>query len=197
MATCFQGATERELQAWLQEQGGVDTTQYGKGQAKTVVELLDEVQNRESVLEIEGGKALRIVNVLSLHILNSRGQVLFEEEQVLPDGRARRRGVPVSEKIIADEPWVQATARAVREELGSALPDGYQVTLFEDTYFSRTEYSNSRSYPGLLTKYIFHRAKAKVSGLPETSFSTVEPRPNGGQLLTRWVWRPPPPQETF
>jgi hypothetical protein len=33
-----------------------------------------QVSKQESVLELEGGKALRIVNVLSLHILNSRGQ---------------------------------------------------------------------------------------------------------------------------
>lgn len=164
--------------------------------AKTVGELLDEVQNQESVLEIEGDKALRIVNVLSLHILNSRGQVLFEDEQVLPDGRSRRRNVAVSEKMVCGEPWLAALHRAVKEELSSALPPNYQVTPLENTYFLRTEYSSSMSYPGLLTKYIFHRVKAHVTGIPESPFSTVEIRP-GGQLLTKWVWKAPPLQETF
>lgn len=34
-----------------------------------------QVQKHESVLELDSGKALRIVNVLSVHVLNSRGQV--------------------------------------------------------------------------------------------------------------------------
>ncbi|GLI61734.1 hypothetical protein VaNZ11_004160 [Volvox africanus] len=193
--SCFSGHSANELQRWL-EQGGVDTAVYGTGMAKTVHELFDEVSKQESVLEVEGGKALRIVNVLSLHILNSRGQILFEDEQVLPDGRSRRRNVPVSEKMVANESWLAALDRAVKEELSSALPEDYKVTLLEDSYFLRTEYSSSMSYPGLLTKYIFHRVKARVSGIPESPFSTVEVRP-GGQLLTKWVWKAPPAQETF
>ncbi|KAG2444337.1 hypothetical protein HXX76_001093 [Chlamydomonas incerta] len=192
--SCFSGASAAELEKWL-ERGGVDTGEYGKGLAKTVHELFDEVSKQESVLELEGGKALRIVNVLSLHILNSRGQILFEDEQVLPDGRSRRRNVPVSEKMVANEPWHEALDRAVKEELSSALPEDYKVTLLEEP-FMRTEYSSSMSYPGLLTKYIFHRVKARVSGIPESPFSTTEERP-GGFLLTRWVWKAPPPQETF
>ncbi|PNH10964.1 hypothetical protein TSOC_002262 [Tetrabaena socialis] len=193
--SCFAGGSAVELERWL-EQGGVNTTIYGQGMAKTVHELYDEVSKQESVLELEGGKALRIVNVLSLHILNSRGQILFEDEQVLPDGRSRRRNVPVSEKMVANEPWHAALHRAVREELSGALPEDYQVTLLDDSYFLRTEYSSSMSYPGLLTKYIFHRVKARVSGIPESPFSTTEPRP-GGQLLTRWVWKAAPAQESF
>lgn len=45
-------------------------------------------------------------------------------------------------------------------------------------------------------QYIFHRVKAHVTGIPESPFSTVEIRP-GGQLLTKWVWKAPPLQETF
>jgi hypothetical protein len=29
----------------------------------------------------------------------ARAQVLYEEEQVLPDGRVRRRNIPISEKV--------------------------------------------------------------------------------------------------
>jgi hypothetical protein len=50
--------------------------------------------------------------------------VLYEEEQLLPDGRARKRNVPVSEKLIGDEDWGAAISRAVQEELGSALDPG-------------------------------------------------------------------------
>lgn len=54
-------------------------------------------------------------------------QVLFEDEQVLPDGRSRRRNVAVSEKMVCGEPWLAALHRAVKEELSSALPPNYQV----------------------------------------------------------------------
>lgn len=37
--------------------------------------LCAQVQKSESILELDGGKALRIVNVLSVHVLNGRGQV--------------------------------------------------------------------------------------------------------------------------
>ncbi len=53
--------------------------------------------------------------------------MLFEDEQVLPDGRSRRRNVAVSEKMVCGEPWLAALHRAVKEELSSALPPNYQV----------------------------------------------------------------------
>lgn len=54
-------------------------------------------------------------------------QVLYEAEQVLPDGRSRYRNVPLSEKLIGEETWPDAVQRAVREELSGALPEGYKV----------------------------------------------------------------------
>ena len=49
-------------------------------------------------------------------------QVLLEAYQVRPGGVRRERGVLLSEKLQAGEDWQQAGQRAVREELGSALP---------------------------------------------------------------------------
>lgn len=58
---------------------------------------------QESTLTVRGGRALRTVQVLSLHILNEHdGTILFEDEQILPDGRSRRRHVAVSEKLIGE-----------------------------------------------------------------------------------------------
>ena len=60
-------------------------------------------------------------------VIPSTTQVLFEEEQILPDGRSRKRNVALSEKLIGGEDWRQAVDRAVQEELGSILPMGYKV----------------------------------------------------------------------
>lgn len=187
----FSGQTAGELHEWL-ESHGVDTRCYGKDTSKTVGELLEEQAKNESLLNVVDGRAMRTVKVLSLHITNGNGQVLFEDEQILPDGRSRRRNVQVSEKLMGDESWQSGVDRAVREELGTVLPEGYQVTVDTDTYRQLVEFATSMSYPGLLTKYVCHRVKATVTGLPQTRFETCEPRPKlGGRLVTRWVWRNP------
>ncbi|KAJ9504760.1 hypothetical protein QJQ45_023741 [Haematococcus lacustris] len=230
--------TPRELVAWL-DKHGVNTQAYGKGVSKSISELFYEHARKESVLELQDSKPLRVVRVLSLHILNTHGQVLYEAEQVLPDGRSRRRcvsasqlgpspaaavaatpamtpfvkssiaadadatdadathsglhsRVPLSEKLIGDESWQEAVPRAVQEELGSALPEGYQVSLVEGSYRELQEVSSSMSYPGLPTKYTFHRVDASVTGLPAGPFETFEIRPVG-RLITRWEWRVPGP----
>lgn len=48
-------------------------------------------------------------------------QVLMEAQQTLPDGRVRRRALPLSEKLVAGEEWRIALPRAIQEELGSVL----------------------------------------------------------------------------
>ena len=165
------------------------TACYGQGTAKTIDELLEETNRMESTLSIEDGKALRVVKVLSLWVTNERGQVLFEDEQILPDGRSRCRNLALSEKLIGDEDWKHAVSRAVDEELGSILPPPpHQIALFDDTYKLLTHKSYSMSYPCLQTRYIFHRVSASVQGLPQGSFSTYEARP-GGQLTSKWVWK--------
>lgn len=177
-----------ELQTWL-ESNGVDTDCYGKGTAKTIEDLLEEERRLESTLDIEDGKALRVVKVLSLWVTNSKGQVLFEEEQVLPDGRSRCRNLALSEKLIGDEEWRSAVERAVHEELGSILPpQPYRITVFDHTYKLLTHKAFSMSYPCLATRYYFHRVSAEVAGLPDGPFETYEARPNG-QLVSKWVWK--------
>jgi hypothetical protein len=57
--------------------------------------------------------------------------VLYEERQVLPDGRERRRNLPVSEKLLGGEGWREAALRAVREELGPALPAGQEPQVID------------------------------------------------------------------
>jgi hypothetical protein len=71
---------------------------------------------------------------------------------VLPDGRCRRRNLPLSEKLIGSESWRQAVDRAVHEEMGSLLSPPYKVKVYDETYRLLTEFSSSMSYPGLLTK---------------------------------------------
>ena len=132
--------TPQALSAWLRERG-VSTESWGKGSAKSVEDLWEEVQAGESELfeqkEEEQQRAptpppppppttpLRRVRVVSLTLLSPDDPplALAEASQALPDGRVRRRGLlPLSEKMCAADGgcWRQAAERGVREELGSA-----------------------------------------------------------------------------
>ncbi|KAI8470363.1 MAG: hypothetical protein J3K34DRAFT_260047 [Monoraphidium minutum] len=138
----------QELEAWLAAHG-VPTAEYGVGTAKSVADLFEEVQKGESVLQLVEGAPTRAVSVLSLLITNDAGQVLTEARQRLPDGRERARGLPLSEKMLPGEGWRQAAARAVAEELGSALPPGWrtQFELREGSHATSLRRLASPSYP--------------------------------------------------
>lgn len=184
----FEGKGVEDLAVWLAIHG-MDVTTFGEGVAKSVAELLDEIQNGESTLQVVDGRPLRIVRVLNLLVCNSKGEVLVEEKQVRPDGTVRQRGLPLSEKLMAEESWRRAVDRAVAEELGSMLPNKPKVTIREDTYQEVVEVSESVSYPGLLTQYQCHQVEVVVEGLPETcSFMTREAKPSGF-LELYWSWR--------
>lgn len=71
----------------------------------------------ESVLDIVDGKAQRIVRVLSMYIKNGQGQVLFEDEQVLPDGRSRRRNITVSLRCTREQHAVKHCAQPCAEDV--------------------------------------------------------------------------------
>lgn len=191
----FAGSSAAELEEWL-AQHGVNTALYGQGTARTTAELFEEVTKAESVLTVDeqSSRALRLINVLNLYIVNERGQVLIEAGQRLPDGRMRQRSLPLSEKMIGAEGWQAAAVRAVSEELATALPQEWkcQLHINESSYLQLVEVQESMSYPGLLTQYTCHKVTAALPCLPQESFSTLEPRPNG-TLTSYWEWKEPSP----
>lgn len=185
----FEGTTAQDLSSWL-EGNGVDVSLYGRGTSKTVEELLHEVRRGESVLQLSpDGMPLRIVRVLSLLIRNSRGEVLIEEQQIRPNGSVRSRGLPLSEKLVGMEDWRSAIHRAVREELGSILPENPQITVNDGSYRQTVESSVSVSYPQLRCQYQCHRVEVQVEGLPTAGkFVTLEKCKNG-VLQLHWAWK--------
>ena len=48
-------------------------------------------------------------------------QILMEDFQLLPSGAVRKRGLPLSEKLLQGESWQEGIERAITEELGSIL----------------------------------------------------------------------------
>ncbi|KAL4424892.1 hypothetical protein ABPG77_002115 [Micractinium sp. CCAP 211/92] len=187
----FAGASAEELAEWLSG-NGIAISSYGQGSAKSVAQLWEEVEAGETQLFMDTGRPLREVSVLNVLLRNSKGQTLYEAEQVLPNGARRRRGLPLSEKLLPGERWQEAAVRGVLEELGPVLPQEPQaggVEVDEASMEESVETKESQSYPGLLSKYVCKRVSARVlSGLPEEDFSTEEER-SDGILQHCWVWR--------
>ncbi|PKA46139.1 hypothetical protein AXF42_Ash015430 [Apostasia shenzhenica] len=179
---------------------------------KTLYNLWIEVSNGETSLlvpspprdpEDEGASVehgtstpLRAVNVATVKIRNHRGALLVESHQLLSDGSFRRRGRPLSEKMLPGEAVEDSVLRAVKEELGVAASGN--VRIVPDSYEMRIEEKPSASYPGLPAQYVLHSVEVQVDGLPEDGeFSTeeigegVEETTGGPAVFVRkhfWKW---------
>ncbi len=129
---------------------GIPTEQYGKGKAKTIEQLFEEVRKRECTLVTENGRLLRLTEVACLFVYQG-GNVLAEDKQVFPDGRERRRTLDASvgEKIKAGDSPCDAVKEITRDE----LPTLQSYTAAVEELNDRVDRNESPSYPGLPTAY--------------------------------------------
>ena len=132
-------------------------------------DLLGELQGGEAKLVFPEGDGLgvhREINVVKVRITrqDTQERALVEARQVFADGRERSRGLPLSEKIKADEEPLAAARRGILEELRSALSYGSGgVHLRPDTLHTWEERRDSASYPSLPTYYKIHQVDAVVA----------------------------------
>ncbi|PSC69518.1 hypothetical protein C2E20_7044 [Micractinium conductrix] len=135
----------------------------------------------------EDGRPQREVSVLNVLLQNSQGQILYEDEQVLPNGARRARGLPLSEKLLPGERWQDAVVRGVIEELGPVLPADPKVEVDEGSMRETVETKESKSYPGLLSRYVCKRVSASVAlrllGIAAALLLAVLLIPTGKQSL--------------
>lgn len=137
------------------EGAGINVSEWGKRQTKTLAHLQKEIERGEAALITgEQGELLRRVVVGGVDIFYSlpdgKKYRLKEDKQVFKDGRERRRvfGQAVSEKIKPDEDPKNAMIRGIREELGI---EG-EISLTETGADEKLR--SSLSYPGLQSQYI-------------------------------------------
>ena len=179
---------------------GVDLSTWGTGTCKSVRDLLGELQGGEAKLVFPEGDGLgvhREINVVKVRITrqDTQERALVEARQVFADGRERSRGLPLSEKIKADEEPLAAARRGILEELRSALSYGSGgVHLRPDTLHTWEERRDSASYPSLPTYYKIHQVDAVVADLPDEGFSSIEYSDESTDasdsiLVHIWEWR--------
>jgi 8-oxo-dGTP pyrophosphatase MutT (NUDIX family) len=140
--------------ASLLEVGGVITSDWGRGEAKSIKDLFQEIKDGESVLRVEatmgGVRLVRVLRVVKMSITQTRTlKTLREVKQILPDGRVRERNQLPGGKIVFDESPADALCREMEEEL-TLEPGEYTWSLPEAPVF---EERFSPSYPHLLTIY--------------------------------------------
>ena len=176
---------ERDLQHWLQEKE-IDVTRWGLDAHKSLHDLWQEVVHGESRMhERTPHRSLHVTQV----IVRRGDHILIEAEQEFKRGGRRRRERPPAEKMRPGETVAVASVRCLREELGV---DVSRVTLRPESYWRSMFEGNPQSYPGLRTRWHFHRIEALVEGLPGVDFVTEEAADNVDDPIGRhfWEWRP-------
>ena len=167
---------------------------WGRGEAKTVTHLIDEVNCGECTLELKDGVLYRNIEVVSITIYYQEKKILIlrESEQIFADGRPRNRNLPdycsVAEKMkIGKETPLEAALRAINKEELSEIKD-VPVTKSQLQYIHTVQQENhSLSYPGIITHKTIH--------IFECFFTKDQFKPKGyteiqDDKITRFRWFP-------
>lgn len=172
------------LHQWLAEQG-IDTKKWGVANAKSVKDLWHELKEGDSCLQTD--PPLRHVHVAQI-IVRREQYVLIETIQEFGTGRQRFRNQPPSEKMKRGETFSEAAVRCLYEELGTSIS---HVIFDQSTYSEIETTTDSLSYPGLPTKYTFHRIEAIIHGLPKSGFWRDNVSFLEGDPIKRhfWAWQ--------
>ena len=153
---------------------------YGIGKAKTVQELMEEIESGETIISIENQKPIRNIEIAFISIYFGEFQ-LVEDRQEFSDGRVRKREIKgISEKMLnKNENPLDCAKRAMAEEL--AIQEGFEIEFVETVL----EENESPSYPGLISRYKIHKFKADLS---ESAYKN-EYIEKGKNKKTFFVWQ--------
>jgi hypothetical protein len=172
----------------------VDVSQWGQNDAKTVIDLWQELVVGD--VSLQEPPLCRIVLGVVRLLIRQGNCLLIEVQQTFDDGRTRFRGIPPSEKLRRGESYRDGALRCVEEEL---LIERSKVQVLEQTHQIHHTMHRSRSYPGLQSQYTFHTVDVQVQGLPHEEFSTDESRRDTNALAVRnyWAWQHPSRDAAF
>lgn len=171
------------LLEWLKT-NEIDTTLWGKSNgSKTVQDLWNEVHSGETSLQ--NNPPMRVLHIVQMIIKN--GSKVLKEDYQERAGVKRSRGGYPTEKILPGETPYEAALRGLEEELRIKPDDASPVHVSQ---CECEEMRVSRSYPGLMTKYIIYKVEFAIPSLPHSSFQTVEtPHVHDKPVIIHaWMW---------
>ena len=182
----------QQLTHWLSTHGILIDT-WGKGDAKTVSDLWQEMSYGETTLQLlpeqnttqQTPLLVRLVQVVEL-LIKRQDYTLLEAGQLLNNGAQRHRNHLPAEKMKADETPLAAAWRCLREELTAddEILEQVVVSIVENARKERM----SPSYPGLRTEYLLYRAEVSGLPLPTEDFSTDNRAYNEGDPVKTHYW---------
>lgn len=165
----------------------IDISKWGKGEAKTIEHLLQEILEGESKLFFnEEGKLIREIEASNgfvyYQVDESTRLKLIEDKQVFIDGRVRSRrdrGFSIAEKIKPGEDPSVAFSRCINEELN--IYGDFNLMVIP----SETKFLESMSYPGLWTCYLNHQFEVFLNKEQFSPDGYIEKQDD---LTTYFVW---------
>lgn len=157
---------------------------YGRGEAKSFQQLLNEIASGEATIAWRDGRPVRLVRIVVLTV-RCQGKTLIEDRQEFTDGRVRRRGFDsLSEKLHSQENYMAAVYRALQEEL--SLPDDELTNITTQFLGEEIEKKESPSYPGL--ESLYEKQRFRVD-LPDNFYRPEYIELSSSGLRTYFVWR--------
>lgn len=142
------------------EANGIPYGTWGAGEAKTVANLLIELNTGDCRFEKVENRFTRVVDVCAVNVVcyineTDTEWVLREDRQEFVDGRIRRRQLDTSigEKMKPDEEPEVAVRRALHEELHI---DEHEEVYISSRGMKLVEPESAYSYPGLPALYRKH-----------------------------------------
>ena len=168
------------------EKAGINISQWGTNNTKTLEHLQKEIEDRETTLITDRlGNVLRKVMVGGADIYyispDNKKYRLKEEKQIFKDGRERRRDLEdsVCEKMKLGEDPKSAIIRGIREELGI----NGEITLTQTGV--EEEKIASPSYPGLKAHYVFYKFQVILTDKQFNADGYIENQPDKS---TYFIW---------
>ena len=166
---------------------------WGVGDAKTLEDLYNEINEGESQLVDENGELVRKTKVLAVDVychIEGKTYKLVEDRQEFVDGRVRRRTADVldtslGEKCGINESLATALARTMHEELG--IEETTAAELDFETGDVVEKERPSGSYPGLKTRHVKHYYTTNLPPALYKEEGYREEQP--GKKTTYFVWK--------
>jgi hypothetical protein len=157
---------------------------YGRGEAKSFQQLLDEIKKGEIEIIWQSNQPIRLLSIVLIKVCY-QDKILFEDRQEFADGRVRHRGIEgISEKLLPQEEPDKAVYRALQEELGFHLEELRNLSVaFLAQEASKKE---SPSYPGLESHYDIYKYKTYI---PDSLYKPEYVELNQDSRKTYFIWR--------
>jgi len=196
----IQHLSVEQFAGWLVSYG-VDTTLFGRGQAKSLASFLKElVQTRSSYLVEKEGELERRREIVRITLVaaspNGQDHHLMIASDIMDDGRLRNRNQKLGVTVPESTTWQEAVKLKFLEIFG--LSDEVQREVFSvEANEYKEESMPSASIPGIATVYMTHEVRIKVldphrEGLQAIGLPNMESFVTGSDQRGKenWAWTP-------